>query len=246
MSTKLFLLSQLQYIINIDTRKLFYNAHIKPHIAYASVMWDGCGEVHFKKLNSLHRSAGKLILPGPFPSTEQRMSALGILNLPQQLAYNKGIFMHKVLNNNSPNYLAQLFISNQSHYTNSRNNLYVPRPRLDLFKTSISFAGASLWNSLPQNVKSCISLSCFKRNLHKYMSENNLLSNLDGFVWITRLPKNLSVVYMYAIERNLILMFLHICRNCETALISCLIMVIIFVRGIVVLICICSIARTGC
>ena len=67
------------------------------------------------------------------------MSILGILNLPQQLAYNKGIFMHKRLNNNSPDYLAQLFISLQSHNTNSRNNLYVPRPRLDLFKTSISF-----------------------------------------------------------------------------------------------------------
>ena len=30
-----FLLSQLQHIINIDTRKHFYNAHIKPHIDYA-------------------------------------------------------------------------------------------------------------------------------------------------------------------------------------------------------------------
>ena len=36
MSKKLFILSQLQHIINIDTRKLFYNAHIKPHIDYAS------------------------------------------------------------------------------------------------------------------------------------------------------------------------------------------------------------------
>ena len=40
------LLSQLQHTISIDTRKLFYNAHIKPHIDYASVVWDGCGEVH--------------------------------------------------------------------------------------------------------------------------------------------------------------------------------------------------------
>ena len=110
------------------------------------------------KTNSLHRRAGKRILPDPSLSTERKMSALGILNLPQQLTYNKGVFMHIVLNNNSPNYLVQLFISHQSHYTNSRNN-YVPRPRLDLFKTSISFAGASLWNSLPQNIKSCI-FSC--------------------------------------------------------------------------------------
>ena len=49
---------------------------------------------------------------------------------------------------------------------------------------------------------------------------------------------------MYAQERNLILMFLHICRNYETALISCLI-VLIIVCGIVVLICVCSIARAG-
>ena len=42
------------------------------------------------------------------------MRALGILNLPQQLSCNKGIFMHKVFNNNSPNYLAQLFISHAS------------------------------------------------------------------------------------------------------------------------------------
>ena len=180
---QLFLLSQLQHIINFDTRKLFYNAHIKPHIGYASVVWNGCGEVHLKQMNSLHRRSGKLILPDPSLSIEQKMSALGILNLPQQFAYNKGIFMHKVLNNNnSPNYLAQIFSSHQSHYTNSRNNLYVPRPRLDLFNSSVSFAGASLWNSLPQNTKSCISIPYFKRNLHKYMSENNLSSNLDGFV----------------------------------------------------------------
>ena len=142
-------------------------SHIKPHIDYASVVWDGCGEVHFKKQNSLHRRAGKLIFPDPSLSAEQKTRALGILNLLQQLAYNKGIFMHNVFNNNSPNYLAQLFISHQSHYTNSRNNLYGQRPKLVLFKTSISFAGTSLWNSLPQNIKSCISLSCSKRNLHK-------------------------------------------------------------------------------
>ncbi len=162
-------------------KTLLQRSHKTSHrLRVSSVGWLWRGTL--KKLNSLHRRAGKLILPDPFLSAEQKTSVLGILNLPQQLAYNNGMFMNKVLNNNSPNYLAPLFISHQSHYTNSRNNLYVPRPRLDLFKTSISFAGASLWNSLPQNIKSCISVRCFKRNLHKYMSENNLSSNLDGFV----------------------------------------------------------------
>ena len=48
---ELFLLSQLQHVINIDTRKKkksIYNADIKPDIDYASAVWDGCGEVHLK------------------------------------------------------------------------------------------------------------------------------------------------------------------------------------------------------
>ena len=146
-------------------------------------MWDGCGEVHFKKLNSLHRRAGKLILSDPSLSTERQMSALGILNLPQQLTYNKGIFMHKVLNNNSPNHLAQLFIIVTSPTTPTPGITSTCQGQcFDLFKTSTSYAGASFSNSLPQNIKSCMSQPCFKRNLNKYVSENNLSSNLDGFV----------------------------------------------------------------
>ena len=65
-----FLLSQLQHIINIDTRKLFYNAHIKSHIDYAPVAWDSCGEVHLKnktktknKKTQLLTSKGRQINP---------------------------------------------------------------------------------------------------------------------------------------------------------------------------------------
>jgi len=49
----LFLLSQLQHIINI-----------KPHIDYASVVWDGCGEVHLKTTTTeLPTSKGRQIIP---------------------------------------------------------------------------------------------------------------------------------------------------------------------------------------
>ena len=59
---ELFLLSQLQHIINIYSRKIFYNAHTKSHIDYASVVWERCGEVHFKKIE-LPTSKGWQINP---------------------------------------------------------------------------------------------------------------------------------------------------------------------------------------
>ena len=96
-------------IININTRKIFYNADIKLHIDYVSAVWDGCS-------NSLHQRAGKWLVPDPSLSTEQNISAFRILNLPQQFTYNKELLLYKVLHNNSPNNLAQLFISHQSPF----------------------------------------------------------------------------------------------------------------------------------
>ena len=48
-SRRVFLLSKLRYTVDVETRKLFFNAHIKPHIDYASVVWDGCSDVLKKK-----------------------------------------------------------------------------------------------------------------------------------------------------------------------------------------------------
>ena len=48
-SKNLFLLSQLRYYVNVKACKLFYSAHILPHINYAYTLWDGCTEVRLKK-----------------------------------------------------------------------------------------------------------------------------------------------------------------------------------------------------
>ena len=61
-SRRVFLLSKLRYIVDIDTRKLFFSAHIKPHIDYVSVVWDGCSDVLKKRLNSLHRRSFQIQL----------------------------------------------------------------------------------------------------------------------------------------------------------------------------------------
>ena len=136
MSKKLFHLSQLQHIIRqhpYQKNSTTPARGIKPHIDYASVvslvgwLWRSSKKT---KLNSLHRLADKLILPDPSLSTVTDRAAKDECTwnfkptAKARLQLVKGIFMRKGLNNNSPNYrLAQLLISHQSHYTNSRNKL---------------------------------------------------------------------------------------------------------------------------
>ena len=93
--------SKLRYIVDIDTRKLF-NSHIKPHIDYASVVWDGCSDVLKKRLNSLHIRAVKLIFPDTTLTTDQKLKEMRIMSLQKKLEYNKGLFMYSVLNNEAP------------------------------------------------------------------------------------------------------------------------------------------------
>ena len=108
-SRLVFLVSKLRYIVDIDTRKLFFNAHIKPHIDYASVVRDGCSDVLKKILNSLHRRAVKLVLPNTTLTSDQKLKEMRIMSLQKQLEYNKGLFMYRVLSNEPPGYISNLY-----------------------------------------------------------------------------------------------------------------------------------------
>ena len=149
---------------------MFFNTHIKPHIDYASVVWDGCSDVLKKRLNSLHRRAVKLILPDTTLTTDQKLKEMRIMSLQKQLEYNNGLFMYRLLSNEAPEYISNLYTHTPARYSNSRNyHLSLPRPRIDIFKTSISFSGTYLWNNLPLTVRSCQSLSSFKRKLRAHL-----------------------------------------------------------------------------
>ena len=66
--------------------------------------------------------------------------------------------------------IPNLYIHPPSLYSNSRNyQLSLARPRIDIFRTNIAFSGAFLWNNLPLTVRSCHSLSSFKRKLRAHL-----------------------------------------------------------------------------
>ena len=71
-SKNIFLMSQLKRYVSSQTLNIFYSPHILPHISFSSTVWDGCGETHLNKLNSLHRQAAKLLLPDKNSSTDKK------------------------------------------------------------------------------------------------------------------------------------------------------------------------------
>ena len=80
-----YLLSQLRHFVDIPKRKLFYHAHVSPHLTYASTVWDGCSDILFNKLNSLHRRVATLMISDSSLSTDTKLRYLGILPLKEKL-----------------------------------------------------------------------------------------------------------------------------------------------------------------
>ena len=167
----IYLLSKLKLYVDKHALNLFFHAHCMSHINYASTVWSKAGEVHLKKLNSLHRRAAKIIVPNAFLSTDQKLKSAGILPLTQQFDFNTAVLVYKTRLGLAPQYLKVLLLVSGGKYFNDKYIL--PQTRIDLFKSSFSFQGAYIWNSLPASVKKCESLGSFKYCLKKHFMKTN-------------------------------------------------------------------------
>ena len=133
---------------------VFQNSILNPQLSPSLSL--SLSDVLKKRLNSLHRRAVKLIFPDTTLTTDQKLKEMRIMSLQKQLEYNKGLFMYRVLSNEAPEYIFNLYTNTPSRYSSSRNyHLSLPSPRIDIFKTVISFSGAYLLNNLPLTVRSC-------------------------------------------------------------------------------------------
>ena len=174
LSKNVFLLSKLRKFVDTEHLKLFFDAHIMSHLNYSSTIWDNCCNDSFKHINSIYRRAVKTISPLENTTTEMKMKNLKILPLSEKLKHNKAILVHKIYYNKTPDYLNKLIVKAPTRYQSL--NLLPPIPRIDLYKTSLSYSGSLIWNSLPTDLKVNMSTRAFRYKLNDYYLEKNILN----------------------------------------------------------------------
>ena len=73
------------------------------------------------------------------------------------------------LNNMGPNSLKKLLIFEREILNHSlrgtSSSIRLPKPNTNNMKKSFMYDGASIWNSLPENIRESKSISCFKRKI---------------------------------------------------------------------------------
>jgi hypothetical protein len=135
------------------------------YLNYASTVWSGAGDIHLKKLNSLHRRAAKSLVSNPYLSTDEKLRSVNILSLDKQFELNTAVQVYKARHGLVPAYVTNLLVTSDNRYDSGKYIL--PRTRIDLYKSSFAFSGASVWNSLPLKIRNCSKLSLFKAYVKK-------------------------------------------------------------------------------
>ncbi len=169
-SAKVSILRSLRNIVPTDTLIQIYNAIFLPHLDYGDAVYDSASQTSKYRLQKLQTRAARLIMrlimvSGPRTSRNLMFNKLKWLSIQQRRDFQKCILVYKCRMGLAPQYLCDMFIannSNRSYDTRNATQLRATITRTAYYYCSFTVSGLNLWNSLPNHIKECASLSSFK------------------------------------------------------------------------------------
>ena len=152
----------LSRTLTAETKGLLINSLVMPYFNYCSIIWGSASQTTLKKLDNLYKKS-------------THFSPKPLLSFNKQLFYNKSIFGFQIINNIVPNYLLdKLILIKNKHGYNTRGS--VSNKTISIMATnrqcsqSIDHDISTVWNSLPNNLRSIPSLLKFKVKLKQFLS----------------------------------------------------------------------------
>lgn len=142
-------------------------------INYAMKIWGSTNKTQIQKVQKLQNFAARIALGEvrKYEHITPHLNKLCWLKIKNKFIYDICIYIFKCLNNKIPSWLLSLprVGDYNTRVTRQQNNLFVPPTRTLTGDREMGVGGPKLWNSLPEEVKNCVSIHSFKRNLKAHL-----------------------------------------------------------------------------
>ena len=128
-----------------------------------------------ERLQRVQNRAARVIMHAQkYDHATPLLNKLHWLPVKKRIMFKVALMVYKCVHNLAPDYLSSLLHTPQETRYNLRSRvdntlLHVPRVSSKKGEQSFDFSGPTVWNSLPNNVRSCTSVESFKRNLKTYL-----------------------------------------------------------------------------
>ena len=133
---------------------------------YCDIVWGNCGITLLNKIQKLQNRAARVLTYSNYDADAGHLfELLGWKNLASQQQIQRATMVYKSLHGLAPDYLCSKFERRETAYNlrDSENKLNVSLPCTNFYKSSFSYSGATLWNSLPRDIRQTESLGLIKR-----------------------------------------------------------------------------------
>ena len=156
-------IKQIRHLIPFNILVNVYEALVKPHSNYCSVVSVNCGSGLSEKLQKLQNRAARILMCANYDSNIDKLfRAMGWRKLKYQRLESAAIMMYKSLHGMTTEYLSSRFVSRNDvtsyRLMNTENKLALPQPPTNHLKKSFSYSGAGWWNSLSSDLRAATSL----------------------------------------------------------------------------------------
>ena len=168
------LICKIRHYVNEKTTRMLYYALVYSHLQYGITSWGFADAFYMKPLNTLHNNVLRILANcGYRTKLSPVYKAQNILKLEDIHKLEVGKLMFKIINNGKPQQYRVLFTKSReihNHSTRQAKNesIYISQIQTNSGKKSIQYAGAILWNKIPNSIKS-LSFTSFKKEYKKQL-----------------------------------------------------------------------------
>ena len=158
-------LYKLRNYLPLPTLISLYYTFVYPYFVYCNLIWGHTFQTHLKPLEILQKKAIRIINHAPYLShTNDLFLSNKILKLNDINKYFQAVHVYK--------FLPDFPTLSHSYSTRNRSNLHAAFQRTTSTQRSLKYSAPTVWNQLPNELKTAPSLPIFKRKLKSHLLDN--------------------------------------------------------------------------
>lgn len=175
-ASKINFLNRIKKKLTFETKKTIYNSIILPHFDFCSTLYINCKKEQVNAMQVLQNRAMRIILDCEFGThTDYMLNELKWMSINQRLHYNVLVYVFKIKNKLTPEYLCKKLEYNRDfHNRNTRNReeLRLPNIKTEFARKTIFYNGIKMFNQLPSEIRKQTQLNMFKKMVKNFVMEN--------------------------------------------------------------------------
>ena len=165
---------RVRHLLDLNSAILLANSLMSSRLDYCNSLFFGLPECSLDRLQAVQNSLARAIVPSVrrFDHVSPTLKTLHWLPVRKRIQFKIATLTFKVLSNDQPSYLRDLVrqhIPTRSLRSGSKQLLVIPDIRSANGRRSFSFAAPTIWNSLPDKVRSSNTLLTFRKRLKSHL-----------------------------------------------------------------------------